>query len=299
MKKDIEMQEHLTQILRKYSLRKDLINRLLIDPISKVFHHNIDTEDKWDYYNNICKELKIDNKIIRSHGMDSDKASHKKKYGHEGESFFLKYGLEVNNNTNKSDLNKNGMPYASVKSGYKIQWGMHTINNLPKEHRDFFYPWYVTFENKSLSLEDRINSANDIILSLKDKNKLYNLINYFLRKEENVPYLIIKDLKKNFYYEVDYNELINVMVDNLEFYCTDTKVKIVGTIKLNKINRTRKNNNFVLFEFEPRTDKNNCILMHGTSDVIISIIEDYNIKINNIYDVEEEIKQNTDTLCRG
>lgn len=285
MKKDDEMLMHLMQILFKYSLRTDLVNKFLINPVTKLFHDDIDIEQKWTYYNYICKELQIKNKIIRSHGMDSDKASYKKKYGHESESFFLKYGLELNNGINKCDLNKNGKPYASVKSGHKIQWGMHNINKLPEEYFNLFYPWYLTFQNKTLSLEDRIVSANNIIDSLKDKNKLRNLVNFFLRREEDIQYFIIKDIKTNLFYEINYDDLINIMVNNLKFYCTNNKVKIVGIIQLNKINKTRKNHSFSLFEFETRTDKNNSILLHGTSEVIINIIKDYDIKINNIYDV--------------
>jgi hypothetical protein len=65
---------------------------------------------------------------------------------------------------------------------------------------------------------------------------------------------------------------------------TPNKVKIIFKIPLNKINRRTHDNLFTVFELEPRTDKNNAILLHGDTKIINDIINDYNIKINKIYE---------------
>jgi hypothetical protein len=40
----------------------------------------------------------------------------------------------------------------------------------------------------------------------------------------------------------------------------------------------------VVFEFEPRTDKNNALLMHGQSKVIINVIKYYDINVEETYE---------------
>ena len=52
------MQDHLQQLLNKYSLRDDLVKRLLINKTTFEFKNNITEEEKWEYYNWVCKELK-------------------------------------------------------------------------------------------------------------------------------------------------------------------------------------------------------------------------------------------------
>lgn len=50
----------------------------------------------------------------------------------------------------------------------------------------------------------------------------------------------------------------------------------------------RSKNDIIVFEFEPRSDKNNALLMHGSSKVIINIIKYYNINV-----IEKIYKQNS------
>jgi hypothetical protein len=70
--------------------------------------------------------------------------------------------------------------------------------------------------------------------------------------------------------------------NNLEFYTTKDKVKINARIEIGeKEKRT-------FFDIEPRTDKDNTILMHGLSERVIKIIKYYKIDVKEIY------KQNSD-----
>jgi hypothetical protein len=281
--KNKEMQEHLIDILDEYSMRTDLVNKYIVNPYTFVFlkDDELGENDRWEYYIRVCRELKIKDKVIRSHGMDSDKASSKKVGGHNDESFFEQYGYEVQSGTNKTDLRNNGESFASVKGGVKIQWGMHVVTKLPEKLRLLFGEWISTYENNFVSLEDRKRFANTIINTLSNKNERYYLLNYFLRKNENIPFLIVKDVNEKIYYRIDYKELIDILVDNIEFYTTKDKVKIVATIKTG-------NKNEIVFEIEPRTDKNNALLMHGQSKVIINIIKNYDL------DVKERYQQNAD-----
>jgi len=98
-----------------------------------------------------------------------------------------------------------------------------------------------------------------------------------LRKDENIPFLIVKDVSSGIYYRIKYDTLINILVDNIEFYTTKDKVKIVARINMGDKSE-------VVFEFEPRTDKNNALLMHGQSKVIINVIKYYNINVEETYE---------------
>jgi hypothetical protein len=270
------MQEHLIRIFNRFSLRGDLINRLVIDTETYIFRDDVSEENRWGYYIWVCKELKIKDRVVRSHGMDSKKASSKKVGGHNDESFFERYGYEVQLGTNKTDLINNGESFASVKGGVKIQWGMHVINKLPEKLIELFGDWISTYENNFVSLEGRKGFADTIIDTLSDKNERFYLLNYFLRKNENIPFLIVKDVNEKIYYRINYEDIINVLVDNIEFYTTKDKVKIVATINTG-------NKSEVVFEMEPRTDKNNALLMHGQSKVIINIIKNYNVDVKETY----------------
>lgn len=282
--KDNEMQEHLINILNEYSIRTDLINKYIINPDTFIFLEDdeLSDNDKWDYYTWVCKELKIKDRVIRFHGMNSEKASGKKVGGHNEENFFEKFGMEVKPGTNKTDLVKDGNPYASLKGGVKIQWGMHTITNLPDNLQKLFTSWISTFEKNSLYYDRRNEFGNDIVTQLLDKQLRRELINFYFRKNEEIPFLIVKDVSTNIYQRIEYTNLIDVLVDNLEFYVTKDKVKIVGRMDIGEKNK------LVIFEIEPRTDKNNYILMHGLSERIIKTISNYNI------DVKETYKQDSD-----
>lgn len=274
--KDKEMQEHLIKILNRFSMRTDLVNELFIDVDDYKFRSDLSEEDRWSYYISVCKGLKIKDRIIRFHGMKSNKASYKKVGGHIDEKFFEQFGLEIQKGTNKTDLKKDGNSFASVKGGVKIQWGMHVLNKLPLKLQELFGKWISTYENNFVSLIERKMFADLIINKLNDYNEKYYLVNYFFRKNENVPFLIVKDVTENIYYRVNYENLIKTLSDNIEFYTTKDKVKIVSKIKI-------RNKHSVLFEIEPRTDKNNAILMHGQSKQIINVIKFYNINVEEIY----------------
>jgi hypothetical protein len=271
------MQDHLQQLLNKYSLRDDLVKRLLINKTTFEFKNNITEEEKWEYYNWVCKELRISDKIIRSHGMDSEKASAKKIKGHSDETFFEQFNLIVQKGNNKTDLTLNGKSYASLKGGVKIQWGMHVINNLPKRFQNLFSKWISTYEKNSVYLEKRPEYAEEIVNLLDNKETRKDFINYYFRKEENIPFLIVKDVYEDIYYRIDYVDLINVLVNNLEFYITKGKVKINARIEIGE----KQKRSF--FDIEPRTDKDNTILMHGLSERVIKVIKYYKIDVKEIY----------------
>ena len=183
----------------------------------------------------------------------------------------------VQKGTNKTDLTLNGDSFASLKGGVKIQYGLHVLNKLIQRVQDLFREWISTFENNFVSLEDRREYANIIIDKLNDRDERYFLLNYFLRKDENIPFLIVKDVSNGIYYRIKYDTLINILVDNIEFYTTKDKVKIVARINMGDKSE-------VVFEFEPRTDKNNALLMHGQSKVIINVIKYYNINVEETYE---------------
>lgn len=274
--KDNEMQNHLVEILNRYLIRTDLVNNYLIDSDTFIFLDGVTENDKWDYYIWVCKELKIKNRIIRTHGMDSEKAQTKKVGGHNEENLFEKYGLNVQPGTNKTDLTKDNQPYASLKGGVKIQWGMHVITNLPQNLQDLFKQWISTFEKDSLYYM-RTNLGNEIVNKLNNLDLRKELINFYFRKNEDIPYLIVKDVYSGIYHRIKYINLIDVLVENLEFYVTKDKVKIVGRMDLGDKKK------MVIFEIEPRSDKGNYILMHGLSERIIKTIKKFNINVQETY----------------
>lgn len=275
------MQDHLVRILKKYNLRKGLVNKLVVNPMTFIFREDADEELRWSYYNSLCKELKIKDRIIRLHGMDSEKASTKKTDGHMMERFFEMFGCEVVPGQNKTDLIKDGNVFASVKGGKKIQWGMHVLSKLPERFQTLFGTYISSFEKNSVYFERRKEIANGILNHLDSRDSRFDLLNYFFRKNEEVPFLIVKDCDSGIYYRIKYIDLINVLCDNITFYTTKDKVKIVSQIKIGKKQK-------VLFEIETRSDKANALLMHGKSNVIIDIINNFKI------DVEETYKQDSD-----
>lgn len=275
--KNNEMQQHLIKIFNRYSMRKDVINRLVVNTDTYEFRDDVIEESQWGYYNWVCKELKVKDRITRSHGMDSELALSKKVGGHDEETFFERFGYVVQKGTNKTDLTLNGDSFASLKCGVKIQYGLHVLNKLIQRVQDLFRDWISTFENNFVSLEERREYANIIIDKLNDRDERYFLLNYFLRKDENIPFLIVKDVSNGIYYRIKYDTLINILVDNIEFYTTKDKVKIVARINMGDKSE-------VVFEFEPRTDKNNALLMHGQSKVIINVIKYYNINVEETYE---------------
>jgi hypothetical protein len=274
--KNIEMRTHLFHLLSPRPLSRYLLGTE-IDYHTYDFFTHIDEETTWNKYNWICKELKINNRIIRSHGMDSKKASAKKIKGHNDETFFEQFNLIVQKGNNKTDLTLNGKSYASLKGGVKIQWGMHVINNLPKRFQNLFSKWISTYEKNSVYLEKRPEYAKEIVNLLDNKETRKDFINYYFRKEENIPFLIVKDVYEDIYYRIDYVDLINVLVDNLEFYITKGKVKINARIEIGE----KQKRSF--FDIEPRTDKDNTILMHGLSERVIKVIKYYKIDVKKIY----------------
>lgn len=271
------MQQHLVKIFNRYSMRKDVINRLVVNINTFEFRDDVTEEGRWVYYNWVCKELKIKDRITRSHGMDSEKASSKKVGGHDEETFFERYGYVVQKGTNKTDLTYNGDPFASLKGGTKIQYGMHVLSKLPERLQELFRNWISTYENNFVSLEERKDFANIIINTLSNRDERYYFLNYYLRKNENIPFLIVKDVSNGIYYRIKYEDLINILVDNIEFYTTKEKVKIVARINMGDKSE-------IVFELEPRTDKNNALLMHGQSKVIINVIKHYNINVEETYE---------------
>jgi predicted ATPase len=209
--------------------------------------------------------------------MDSKKASAKKIKGHNDETFFERYNLKVQKGNDKTDLRLNGKSYASLKGGVKIQWGMHVINKLPERFQKLFSKWISTYGKNSLYLKERTEYANEIVNLLSNKETRKDLINYFFRKDENVPFLIVKDVKNGIYYRINYLDLINVLVDNLEFYITKDKVKINARIDIGE----KQKRSF--FDIEPRSDNNYPILMHGLSERVIKVIKYYNINVKETY----------------
>jgi hypothetical protein len=274
---DNQMQEHLIKILNKFYMRTDLINCLFINEDNYIFKEDIPNEKKWNYYLWVCNELKINDKLVRTHGMKSELASLKKKGGHDEEFFFEKFGYEVKKGTHKTDLLKNNKSFASLKGGEKIQWGMHVINQLPDRFINLFQDWLSTFEENFVNIEKRKEYAEQIIKKLKNKELLKDLLNYYFRKNENVPFLIVKDFENSIYYRIDYLKFINILIDNVEFYKTNNKVKINARMNIDNGNKK------VIFEIEPRSDKGNAILIHGLSKRVINIIKHYNLNVEEEY----------------
>lgn len=270
---EIEMENHLIKILNEYYLRSGLINKLVINEKTFIFNEGISTEERWEYYGWVCKELRI-KKIIRSHGMDSEKASIKKNDGHAMEKYFETFGLEVVRGTNKCDLLLDDKPYASLKSGKKIQWGMHVLNMLPEKFQLLFRDYVLSFQPNSEHYGKRTDVANKIISQLSNRELRFELLNYFFRKNEEVPYLIVKS--NEIFYRIKYVDLINVLCDKIEFYTTKDKVKIVSRI----VDNGKSN---IIFEIETRSDKKNALLMHGQSKIIIDIVKKFKINVEETY----------------
>jgi hypothetical protein len=183
------IQTHIVEILNRFSMRKDLVHRLYVNLDNYEFRDDISEEERWGYYIWVCKELKIKDRIMRSHGMDSKKASDKKIGGHNDETFFEQFKLKVQKGNNKTDLTLNGQSYASLKGGKKIQWGMHVINNLPKRFQNLFSKWISTYGKNSVYLKKRSEYAEEIVNLLKNKETRKDFINYYFRKEENIPFI--------------------------------------------------------------------------------------------------------------
>jgi hypothetical protein len=83
--KNNEMQEHLIRIFNRFSLRGDLINRLVIDTETYIYRDDVSEDDRWGYYIWVCKELKIKNRIMRSKGINSEGGRKMKIEGHLNE----------------------------------------------------------------------------------------------------------------------------------------------------------------------------------------------------------------------
>lgn len=270
-----KMQNHLCTILRKYRIRKDIINNYRVDPVSFEFHPHISVETQWSYYNFVCKSLSIQDRIMRKHGMDSSKALDKKITGHVYEDIFGDMGFEVRKGNDKTDLMFEGSPYASLKSGVKIQWGLHTLHNLPDWIQELFGDYVSCYGG--VGYENRFDEANSIIQRLGDKEVLFRLINYIFTREEGIPFLIVRDVDADIFYRVSYHDFIETIVNNMEFYITKDKGKIVSTIENGSKSK-------ILFEIEVRSDKGNSLLIHGKSSAVINVIKFYNINVEEEYE---------------
>lgn len=270
-----KMQSHLSSILRRHSIRKDVVNTYMVDSKNFEFHHGISEENQWNYYHFVCKNLGIRDKMVRKHGMDSSKAFNKKTAGHIYEDIFGDMGFEVRRGNDKTDLMDEGLPYASLKSGVKIQWGLHTLHNLPQWVQDLFGGYVDCYGDGNYG--DRFDHAHKIIEQLKDKEFLYRLVNYIFTKGEGIPYLIVRDVKEDVFYRVSYDDFIRIIVENMEFYVTKDKGKIVSSIE----NGSRSK---ILFEVEVRSDKGNSLLIHGKSEAVLNVIKYYKINVKEKYD---------------
>ena len=137
---------------------------------------------------------------------------------------------------------------------------MHVLTNLSEKNQKLLSSWILSYENNFVSLNERERLADEIINNLNDKDIRYELFNDFFRMGENVNDLIVGDIKKNLFVRINYEDFINVLINNLIFHKTNKKVKIVGKmiIKLDS-----KNNMVNVVEIEPRRDKKNPILMHS------------------------------------
>lgn len=85
--KNKEMQDHLIEIFNEYSIRVDLINKYIIDDKLFTFLEDdgLTENDKWEYYIWVCKQLKINKRVMRSPGIDSDGGRKMKIEGHLNE----------------------------------------------------------------------------------------------------------------------------------------------------------------------------------------------------------------------
>jgi len=58
-----EMQEHLNEMFTRFSLRTDLMSSLFINQETYQLRNDVCEEEKWLYYNWVCRELRIKDKI--------------------------------------------------------------------------------------------------------------------------------------------------------------------------------------------------------------------------------------------
>jgi hypothetical protein len=97
--KDNDMQKHLIVILNRFSMRKDLVNKLFVDLETYEFRDDVNLNERWNYYIWVCKELKIKDRIMRSSGIDSDGGRKMKLEGHLNEEL-VGYDILKNSDTN-------------------------------------------------------------------------------------------------------------------------------------------------------------------------------------------------------
>ena len=95
--KNNEMQQDLIRILNRYSMRRDLVNRLFVDVNSYEFRFDLSENDKWEYYIWVCKELGIRDRVMRSKGIDSDGGRKMKIEGHINEQLVCDQLLDTTN----------------------------------------------------------------------------------------------------------------------------------------------------------------------------------------------------------
>lgn len=273
------MEEHIGKLFQD-GMNKHLMNCVIWNDSNNKFYSDVDIKIKYIYYKEVCHALSQDRKVEKRHAMTSEQASQVKTEGHNFEYLFELFGFEVKKGQSKTDLLKEGVSYASLKSPQnKIQWGCHVINSLPKYMHDLLQDWYF------LNMEDgdhqtREIFANDIKEYLSEYQTRYKFFSWWFRKFENTPHLILRD--KNKFIQVNFQDLISLVACKTKIRLSHSKKKGVG----NKIcfdvqdPKTFKTTN--LIELEVRRDKDS-ILLHGKIDKILELIYNYNLPIDKIY----------------
>jgi hypothetical protein len=280
----IPMELHLNKILCS-TLRRDIVNPLIWNEISYKFNDGFEFEQYHFFYKKVCKELGFMPEVQLPNGMNSFKASYVKRKGHEREDFFKLHGMNVVSGRGKTDLSINGVGHASLKAGdSKIQYGLHVIDSLPIEMKEIMWDWQNVAFEEGYSFQ-RESSAKSIQTYLQTTTKLVEFLNWWLRGDEEVPYLIFREIneEKDTYKKVDYKSLIEELSKKLVVDLSYSLEKGRGNKIVFKADLKSKSKKLVTFmELEYRKGTKS-ILLHGKIDNLRKFIYVYNVPIIQTY----------------
>lgn len=280
----IQMESHLNKIFR-CTIRRDVLNPLVWNAISYKFNEGFEFEQYHFFYKKVCKELGFIPEVQLPNGMNSVRASYVKKKGHEREDFFKLHGMDVVSGRGKTDLSVNGVNYASLKAGDStIQYGLHVIDSLPSEIKEILQNWKNSAFQEGLSFQREV-SAKSIQNYLQTKSKLKKFLNWWLRGEEEVPYLIFREVDgdTDIYKQVNYELLLEKLVENLVVDLSYSHKKGFGNKVVFKVDlKSKLKKRVTLMELEFRKSTGS-ILLHGEIDKLRKFIYVYEVPIIQTY----------------
>lgn len=277
--------KHLKELLTSNGQKLNQIDMMFWDASFKAQSNDGDSEALISFYKKVCKKFKVKvNPLLRKgHAMTSEKGSNVKKDGHAFENFFAaQHGLEVNkNNSLKADLLKNKKPYASLKTGDRTQWGLHVKNSIPDSILKDLGLWVDFHISKDKNSSNLADSARQVMLKMQDLETKRCFFNWWLTKNENIPFLIIQYNKGKLSIQVSMYEFLEKLVNNTEISISHSKKNGFG----NKITfktelpsgKNKKLRKITIMEFEFRKDKK-AFLLVSTLENVVRFIYHYNIK---------------------